>query len=73
MEAERSRGTRTKVVRMLAEDVERAARLSGLPPGMPFSAKMNALLDRLEPDPQNVKLLREILREELERAVGYAS
>lgn len=62
----------TRVVRLLAQDVERLNRLSGLPEEHPFSAKVHLILEVLEDRQRQVDHLRRAVRDELTRVVDGA-
>lgn len=62
----------TRVVRMLAEDIERLGRLSGLPEEHPFAAKVHAVLERLEGRKGHVDDVRLAVRDELARLLDGA-
>jgi hypothetical protein len=59
----------SRMVRMREEDIERINDLSGLAPAMPFSAKVHAVLQRLQRG-SDLEAYRAVLREELERLAG---
>lgn len=61
----------TTTVRVLTEDMARLGELSGMPEGVPFGAKLHALLRRLEGG-ADLDAMRRVLREELERLAGGA-
>lgn len=59
----------SRMMRLREEDIENIHRLSGLAPHMPFSAKVHAVLCRLDAG-EDMEAMRRAIREELHRFAG---